>query len=234
MNMLTVLLGSTGVLLLVVLGVSMVDMSNGATPEKVAELEQELLALEAEEAELRQQRARQLVGAASMPITPSPIIPVTPVPSTTPVGTLIESTQELEDLKVELAERDRQIAELATENAVAEKKVEIATEEAEWALEHSVERQNQDRARARFIKDAIMMARVTEWSPENGFAVIEVLRPDLVDLNTELGIRRNSGIAGRLQISQMYEGGKAIADPVPGTFPGGVSVMPGDELIVPE
>ena len=82
--------------------------------------------------------------------------------------------------------------------------------------------------------DYRLMARVTEWSPENGFAVIEIMRPDLVDLNTELGIRRNSGIAGRLQISQMYEGGKAIADPVPGTFPGGLNVLPGDELIVPE
>jgi hypothetical protein len=52
-------------------------------------------------------------------------------------------------------------------------------------------------------------------------------------MNTELAIRRGTGIIGRIIVSNIADGA-TFADPLPGTFPGGsVDVKVGDELIIP-
>ncbi len=85
---------------------------------------------------------------------------------------------------------------------------------------------------ARIIKEALLIATVTEWSPSDGFAVLNVHRHDSAQEGTVLAIRRGTGIIGQLKVSSLYNDG-AVADPIPGSFMGGtLDIQPGDELII--
>ena len=67
----------------------------------------------------------------------------------------------------------------------------------------------------------------------NEFIVLDVKIPQSVRMNTELAVRRGTGIVGRLKVSSMVDG-NVFADPLPGTFPSGkIDVKVGDELIIP-
>ncbi|MEO1857990.1 MAG: hypothetical protein ABGY95_11590 [Rubritalea sp.] len=87
--------------------------------------------------------------------------------------------------------------------------------------------------RASLIKSALLMARITEYDNVNKIAGIEIERIGNVNTGDILGIRRNSGIIGRLTIGTI-DRNQGIADPVPGSFMGGnIDIQPGDELILP-
>ncbi len=84
--------------------------------------------------------------------------------------------------------------------------------------------------RARKIAAAPVVAKISEWveDPEAGsFATIEVLDPAAAKAGAVLCIRRNSGILGRLKVSEVTPG---VAD-APVQF-GDVKPQPGDELIL--
>ncbi len=87
--------------------------------------------------------------------------------------------------------------------------------------------------RANLIKSALVMARITEYENVNKIAGIEIERVGNVNTGDILGIRRNSGIIGRLTIG-MIDRNQGVADPIPGSFMGGnIDIKPGDELILP-
>ena len=68
-------------------------------------------------------------------------------------------------------------------------------------------------------------------SPEVGsIIVIEVVMPEHVQAGAILAIRRNTGILGRVKITEVTAQG-AIASPMPGF--GQVNPQAGDELIIP-
>ena len=82
------------------------------------------------------------------------------------------------------------------------------------------------------IRDAILIGRIKEWVDDpqlGGFATVEILMPDMVQPETILCVRRNSGILGRLKVGEMSIEG-AIATPQ-GSFPE-AKPQPGDELIL--
>jgi hypothetical protein len=84
--------------------------------------------------------------------------------------------------------------------------------------------------RARRIAAAPVVAKISEWveDPEAGsFATIEVVDPTAAKAGAVLCIRRNSGILGRLKVSEVTPG---VAD-APVQF-GDVKPKPGDELIL--
>lgn len=90
-----------------------------------------------------------------------------------------------------------------------------------------------DRKRSNLIDTALVMARITEYDNVNKVAGIHIERVGNVNTGDTLGIRRNSGIIGRLTIG-MTDRNQGIADPLVGTFLGGtVDIQPGDELILP-
>ena len=63
-----------------------------------------------------------------------------------------------------------------------------------------------------------------------GFATIEVVMPEHVQAGSILAIRRNTGILGRVTVTDVTAQG-AIASPMPGFGP--VEPQAGDELIIP-
>jgi hypothetical protein len=87
-------------------------------------------------------------------------------------------------------------------------------------------------ARARAIAAAPVVATITEWvdDPQIGsFATLDIRVAPSVQSGTVLCLRRNSGILGRLKVSELSDEG-AIATAV-SQF-GGVKPAAGDELIL--
>jgi uncharacterized membrane protein YdbT with pleckstrin-like domain len=137
-----------------------------------------------------------------------------------------EKAAEIAALKQELADAKEEAAKQA-------KRAETFNEEAGLALQDKIEKSDADRRRDRIIREALLIATVTEWSPNDGFLVININRPESAQIDTVLAIRRNGGIIGRVKISQIYPDG-ATADPLPGSFFGGtLDIVAGDELIIP-
>jgi len=87
--------------------------------------------------------------------------------------------------------------------------------------------------RARQVNNAMLMAFVDQYYPEDGFVSIKVQNSNNVIEGVKLAIRRNTGIVGHLEVTTV-EGNEAIADVIGTTFLGGtIDIQPGDELILP-
>lgn len=89
------------------------------------------------------------------------------------------------------------------------------------------------KSRSSLVDTALVMARVTEYDNVNRVAGIHIERVGNVNTGDTLGIRRNSGIIGRLTVG-MIDRNQGVADPLPGSFMGGsIDIQEGDELILP-
>lgn len=223
MNMMSVLLGATGLLLVAALILSIGSMNSGSDAKEIAELRAQLAEIKAAEREVA------LLGHSPTPITTA----VTPDPTTFAPDAVEEANRQAEDaarikaLEAELAEATDDAEDIA-------KKADILEQEQVLLTQRDVEKTDKEGRRARIIQEALLIATVTGYSPEDGFAVLNIQRPDNAQEGTKLAVRRNLGIVGQLQISKLYPNSEAIADPLPGTFPGGsIDIKPGDELIIP-
>ncbi|GAA5497085.1 hypothetical protein SAMN02745181_3716 [Rubritalea squalenifaciens DSM 18772] len=134
--------------------------------------------------------------------------------------------------QLQIEKLKQEIAELKNDNEDSVKKADLAEREAQALLENEMDRRQPEMARANRIKQALLMARVEKWYEEEKLVTILIERPEDVQSGLILAIRRNSGIIGRLQVGTV-ENNKAVADPIPGSFLGGVDIREGDELIVP-
>jgi hypothetical protein len=224
MNMMSVLLGATGVLLVAALALSFGSLNTGlgkdSTKDEIALLRAEVQAIRQQEDTLQALRHGKTV------VPPPPVTTFVPpvLPSHTAEDDAILAAQN-DALKEQIENLEEQVAD-------SEKKVDVYRDEAGFIGQTILENNNSDQRRARLVREALLIATVTEWAEAEGFAVITIQRPDLVQEGSILGIRRNNGVLGQVQISQIYEGGQATADPH--LFPGGlVDIQPGDELIVP-
>ena len=213
MNITQILLGATAAMLLAALGLSYMSMRDGENGDSRKQQAVELLQENASyEAELKRLKSGQ-------PLT-SPAAPIT-----APVTISAEKLQELE-IKNQLL-RDQVLR--------SEKKANQAEEETLAMNERHVQKHDKAARRARLIGQAMIMAQVKEIAEQEGIfvIVIDVKMPQSVRMNTELAIRRGTGIIGRVIVSNINEGA-VFADPLPGTFPGGsVDIQVGDELIIP-
>jgi hypothetical protein len=229
MNMMSVLIGATGILLIAAVALSFGSMSraNGseASQAELVELRAEIERLNAAEAELQLLQQQQfLSGNQAMGLT-------TPGPGSAAV---LEEAERIAQLTAENAAlKDENVA-LKGEVEVSEQKADVYRDEAGLIAQREMERHHQEQRRARVIREALLIARVTEWSENDGFAVITIERPENVQEGAVLAIRRNSGVIGQVQVSGIYESGQAVVDPVDATFLGGsIDIQPGDELIIP-
>lgn len=213
MNITQILLGATAALLLAALGFSYMSMRNGEDGDNRKQRAVELLQENASyKAELKRLKSGQ-------PLT-SPVVPVEP-----PAQISVDKLKEIEIQNQLLREQVLR----------SEKKVQQAEEETLAMNERHVQKHDKAARRARLIAQAMLMAQVKEVAEQEGIFVIvlDVKMPQSVNVNTELAIRRGTGIIGRIMVSNMEEGA-VFADPLPGTFPGGsVDVKVGDELIIP-
>lgn len=266
MNMITVLLGATGILLVVALALSIGAMQGDSSTEEVEKLKLEIAALKAA-GELSSSTGSPGSGSfPSAPIPPAAIpapapepfpAPVQPAPAETPIASNPDPvfptapadsanvpTTDGEDTSVadlvaeiEESERRHREEELRAENERLRQDNQILKNEVGVAWQPKIAADTKNMARAETIKNAMLLARVTQWhdGEQDNFAVIEVLQPDAVQVGSVLAIRRQTGIYGQVKVVHIYPGGQATADPVVNTFLGkeGVNVQPGDELILP-
>ena len=213
MNIIQILLGAIAALLLAALGYSYMSMRNGEDGDFRKEKAVALLQENANyKAELKRLRSGQ-------PLT-APVAPIDPPASI--------SSEKLQEIEIQNKLLREQILR-------SEKKVEQAEGETLAMNGRQAEKRDKAARRARLISQAMLMAQVKEVAEqENIFIIVlDVKRPQSVRMDTELAIRRGTGIIGRIVVSNIDEGA-VFADPLPGTFPGGsVDVKVGDELIIP-
>jgi len=213
MNITQILLGAIAAILLALLGFSYTSMRHGEATDSRKDRAIALLQEEASyKAELKRLRSGQ-------PITPST------APIEIPTSPTEEKLKEMEIANKLLREQVLR----------SEKKVEQAEEETLAMNGVQAEKYEKAARRARLISQAMLMAQVKEVAQQDNIFVIvlDVKMPQAVRLDTELAIRRGTGIIGRVIVSNI-DAGAVFADPLPGTFPGGsIDVKVGDELIIP-
>ncbi len=215
MNTMSILLGATFALLLAAVVLSFQNMNQGvknAPPEEVARLQRQIdeLKLEHERFKLEREKLEFMNaqnGGAS-------------------------SGSSVDKMKAELAAKEAEMAALAQAKLDAEKDAAASKDEATMFIQKDLLKSDNELRRATLIRDALLIARITEYidDPEvGGVAVLEIVMPELVKVGDILSIRRNTGILGRLKITDVSAEG-AFASPMPGFGP----VVPeaGDELII--
>ena len=243
MNMITVLLGATGLLLVVAVALAFGTMNNHTDKAEVARLKAEIAALQVQE-----QQFAALARGAKFPDPTAPAAPAgldssgSPAPNPAPFVVppnnddvlLIGDEAAIAKLEQEIHDADQKFAELALKAEGVELENKVLKQEQDLISNPAIKADRKNRVRASTIKAALLQARVVQWA-DDGFAVIEVHRDDL-QVGTILAIRRQTGIYGQLVVDKLYpEEGQAIANPVKGTFPTGgePDVQPGDDLIIP-
>lgn len=215
-NTMTILLGATFALLLAAVVLSFQNMNDGvrnASPDELSRLRSQIDQLRMDQDRLQLEKQLQDVRA-------------NPVPQ-------VSSATELEIMKAELAAKELEIAALAEEKVDAEQKADTYLAEAGLIGQIELERNDNELRRARMIRDALLIGRIQEYvtDPElGGFTTIEIVLPEHVQIGSILAIRRNTGILGKVKITDITPEG-AIASPMPGF--GTIDPQQGDELIIP-
>ena len=224
MNTMKILLGATIVLLVAGLIVSWNAKNEGvaqASPEDLARYEKVL-------AEMRKETER-LNGS---PVQ-SAQVPAAGAVASSPADFPAEDSR-IAELEARLLEMEREKRELADEKERAERDATVARDEAGLAGQRQIESHDRQQHRARQISQALLVARVKEFIEDEfgGFVVLHVERPDNASSGAILGIRRNTGIIGKVRVTENTPEG-AIASPLPESCLGGpVDIREGDELIV--
>lgn len=217
MDTMKILLGATVALLLGAVAISWQGMNQGVrdTPaDEIARLKAQVDELRREQDRLQLEKQMQALRTAE-PVAP----PVT--------------NSEREEMKAELALKEAELQRIQEEKGKAERDAKLADQENLTFEKRELEKGDSELRRARLISEALLMGRVKEFEDDpnlGGFVTFEVLMPDNIQAGSILAIRRKTGIAGQLKVSEItVEGG--IANILPGFGP--VKPEPGDELILP-
>lgn len=214
MDTMKLLLGATAALLLGALAMSWNNTQNAVSNAPKAEIEQlrdELKQIRAEQDRIESEKRYQQTRVA------------TPLPA----------PDQSAELKAQLAEKERQLAEVQAAKDKAERDAKVSDSENLLLNQRDLEKGDNELRRARLISQALLVGKVTQYvvSAEVGdYATIQILMPEQIQNGTILAIRKNSGILGQLKVSEVTPEG-AIASPMPGF--GKYTPQPGDELINP-
>jgi len=226
MDTIKILLSATVALLLAAVVLSWQRMQEGvanAPPDDLARVDAQIQQLKVEQQRLDAERQLRTLRAATPPATNAN---TNTVPPDQPAATATDRTTELEQ---RLREAEEKAAKL-------ERDKNVARDEAGLIAQRDLEKRDKELRRARLIKQALLIATVTEYveNPDVGsFAVIRVDRPESVEPGTILDVRRNTGVLGKLKVGEL-NGTEAIANPIPESFMGNpIDIRPGDELILP-
>lgn len=222
MNTMKILIGATFALLIAAVVFSIQKMRNDQHKDP-----------NAAKIEMLERRLAQLEGTgngSSSPQTNNNFSPNNFQPQSVPNPLEQQAADQARELEVQRLKEE--LAQLKDQNASTEKKVDLAEREAAALLENEMDRRKPEATRANNIVQALLMARVKNWDKENLIMEILIERPEDVSSGMILGIRRNSGIIGRVRVGTI-EQNIGIADPIPGSFMGEIDIREGDELIVP-
>lgn len=220
MDTIKILLGATIALLLAAVAMSWRGMQSGvanAKPEEIARIQKQIEELRLETARI--QSEQRLATLPPQTQVSQPAVPQAPA----------------NEQNNRIAELEEQLAEQQAAKTKAERDARVARDEAGLIAQNDLEKRDKDLKRGRQIADALLMARVKEYVEDKevgSFAVIGIEMPEQVKAGTELSVRRNGGILGRLLVGDVT-GNEAVANPVAASFLGGkIELKPGDELII--
>lgn len=141
-------------------------------------------------------------------------------------------------IEEQLAEAQRKLAEMEAANQLALNQAkldaQLKLDEEGLLAQKKLEGRDGELKRARWIADALLVGRVTDYVDDpqfGGFITFDVLMPDEVQVGSIIGIRRNkTGLLYQFKVSDISPEG-AIANPT--TQIGELKPMRGDELIFP-
>lgn len=219
MDTMKILLGATAALLLGALVMSWNGTQNAvanAPADEVARLKAQITELRIEQDRIQQERQLQQLRASA------PAVTYQPMPDA-----------QAAELKAQLAEKERQLAEIQEAKDKALRDAKVSDNENVLLSQRELEKGDGELRRARIISQALLVGRVSEYvesAEVGGFVTIEVLMPEQIQVGTVLAIRRKSGILGQLKVTDVNPQG-AVANPMAGFGP--VKPQPGDELINP-
>lgn len=139
-----------------------------------------------------------------------------------------------------VAEKEAKLREIEERNKALQDELDMKLKESKVKKQEDVllevknlEKTDKELRRARQIKEALLMAKVSEFvnNPDTGsFVTIQLVMPEHVQVDTVLAVRRKDGIAGNIKVREII-GKEGVADVLPGIGP--FSPEAGDELIVP-
>lgn len=139
--------------------------------------------------------------------------------------TALEEATRKQAIQAELERTKAEMAKLKSENEEKEAVI-VENQRANAAPVKS-------NGRANLVVTALVMARISEFSAEANIAGITIEQIGNVSQGDILGIRRNSGIIGRVVVGTI-DRNRGVADPIPGSFMNGeIDIQIGDELILP-
>ncbi|MGE9267566.1 MAG: hypothetical protein ACQKBY_05680, partial [Verrucomicrobiales bacterium] len=233
MNVTTIVLGLISLILAVAFFFSMgglkKESADGQSQEEIAEIKAQIAALNAEAEALREQSPRY---------QNLPAVTDTPAPVSTPSAAdlLPDSSGETKEVSAEdLAEIERLRAEvegLKEDKEKAERKAEVANEEAIWALGEKTKEEKRAERNKRSIENALTLGTVTAFNPEYGFLTFRPAIERPFNPGEDLAVRRQSGILARINVTRSDAGG-VIADVRPNALAEGMPpIKAGDEIIL--
>ncbi len=222
MDTLKILLAATVALLVGALAVALNKNSSGKDGDKteLAQIQLEIEKLRMERENLEQQRQLQtLRDATRVPVAP----PVAAAPAINDQAAM-DKIRELEAAN----------AALEASNAKNERKVDVLDKEAAYmsgAGAAILSGHDKSERRIRQVANAMLMASVKEWHDDElgGFAVVNIVENDKVQVGTVLSVRRNSGILGKIRIESIT--GEGVVASAATGFPG-PKPEAGDDLIL--
>jgi hypothetical protein len=216
MDTMKILLGATAALLFGALVMSWNNTQNDVARPQKSELDQ----IKAQITEIRIEQDRIQTNKEIIRLqasTPPPIVP----------------SSESNELKAQLAEKERQLQEIQETKDKAVRDAKTSDQENVEFMKRDLEKGDKELRRARIISQALLVGKITQFvesAEVGGFVTIQVLMPEQIQTGTILAIRRNSGILGELKVTDVTPEG-AVANPMPGF--GSTKPQPGYELINP-
>lgn len=213
MDTMKLLLGATVALLLGALAVSWQGMNNGiknTSPDEVARLKREITELQAAQDLISIQKQRQQLQSS----TP---------PAATPT--------DIEEMKSKLAANEAALKAIELEKA--ERDAQLAQDEEGLLEQRKLEGGDNELRRARLIANALLIGRVKEIVDDpqfGGFITISIDMPEQVQVDSEVSVRRKTGILCQFKVTDVTTEG-AVAYPQPG-FGKLSDIKPGDEIIL--
>ena len=226
MNTTNILLATTSLLVVVAFVLSF-GKFNTSSRSSDAEIERQALATEL--ARLEGERLA-LQRSSYQSRAPYPISPAS-VPEPVPVEEPAPTTEISDEAAAQIEELQKQLAQSNEEKEDTEFKNDVLTEEAKLILRDKTRAaQRAERAENR-VRIALLMGTIDSVNTEYGFITFQAQNGMSFQPGQELGIRRGSGILGRVKVSSS-QGDEYSANMLPNAYAGGLPpVTLGDELI---
>lgn len=228
MNVTTIILGITSIVLAVAFFFSLGGLNKDNSAEEQAEmkeLREQVAAIKAEAAAIRQTPDPYAYNPAVLPNPTAAVAPPTMPDESATTEVSPEDLAEIERLKAE-------VASMKEGKEKAERKADVANEEALMVLGEKTKVDERANRNKRSVENALTLGKVVTYNTEYGFLTFRPAIERDFNPGEKLAVRRNSGILSRATVSG--EGnGEITADVRSNALAGGMpDIKAGDDIIL--